>query len=223
MIIKKNSLIVSCQAEGDDPFNNIEGVTLFARAAEMGGADCIRSEGVAKTKSIIKNVNTPVIGLVKNYFKDGYVCITRKLDDVKKLIQIGCKIISIDGTFRNYQGLTGAEFIQKVKKIYDIEIMADISTFQEAFEMEKCGVDYISTTLNGYTKETKMLNNGQPNFELIKQIVERVHVPVFSEGRISSIDQAGKMIDLGAYGVVIGTWITRPRIVTEMYKKRISK
>ena len=72
MIFKKNSLIVSCQAEGDDPFNNIEGVTLFARAAEMGGADCIQSEGVAKTKSIIKNVNIPVIGLVKNYYEDGY-------------------------------------------------------------------------------------------------------------------------------------------------------
>ena len=31
-------LIVSCQAEGDSPFNAPEFIAAFARAAEMGGA-----------------------------------------------------------------------------------------------------------------------------------------------------------------------------------------
>ena len=35
----RGGMIVSCQAEGDDPFNaNPEYMALFARAAEMGGA-----------------------------------------------------------------------------------------------------------------------------------------------------------------------------------------
>ncbi len=78
----KYGLIVSCQAEGDDPFNSPEGVALFARASQMGGATGIRSEGIAKTKEILKRVDIPVIGLVKDEFEDGSVCITRKMEAV---------------------------------------------------------------------------------------------------------------------------------------------
>jgi N-acylglucosamine-6-phosphate 2-epimerase len=38
---------------------------MFAIAAIQGGAAGIRSEGVAKTAEIIKNVNVPVIGYLK--------------------------------------------------------------------------------------------------------------------------------------------------------------
>jgi N-acylglucosamine-6-phosphate 2-epimerase len=34
----QNQLIVSCQAEGNSPFNNPEDVAKFAVCAEMGGA-----------------------------------------------------------------------------------------------------------------------------------------------------------------------------------------
>ncbi|MCU7497403.1 MAG: N-acetylmannosamine-6-phosphate 2-epimerase, partial [Ignavibacteria bacterium] len=40
----KHGLVVSCQAEGDSPFNSPEGVAMFARAAVQGGAKGIRSE-----------------------------------------------------------------------------------------------------------------------------------------------------------------------------------
>ena len=38
MILKNKCFVVSCQSEGDDPFNTPMGVSLFARAAEMVGA-----------------------------------------------------------------------------------------------------------------------------------------------------------------------------------------
>ena len=56
MLLKKKCFVVSCQSEGDDPFNTPSGVSLFAKAAEMGGADAIRSEGLAKTKKILTTV-----------------------------------------------------------------------------------------------------------------------------------------------------------------------
>ncbi len=41
----KGGLVVSCQSEGADPFNeNPEYMALFARAAEMGGACGFRSQ-----------------------------------------------------------------------------------------------------------------------------------------------------------------------------------
>jgi N-acylglucosamine-6-phosphate 2-epimerase len=95
----KHGLIVSCQAEGDSPFNSPEGVTMFAKSAISGGADGIRSEGIEKTKMILESVNVPVIGLIKSKFDDGSVKITGSFSDIDDLSFIGCPIIAVDGTF----------------------------------------------------------------------------------------------------------------------------
>ena len=217
MIFKQKSLIVSCQAEGNDPFNSPEGVAMFAKAAEMGGAHGIRSEGIEKTKKIINEVSIPVIGLIKSSFGDGSVRITGTLNEVEELLDIGCKIIAVDGTNRIRDEMTGPQFISLIKQKYCCSIMADISTINEAIESQKSGADYISTTLNGYTPETINDNNGEPNYLLINTLSHVINLPIFAEGRISSPGQAKKMIELGAYGVVVGTIITRPRVITQMF------
>jgi N-acylglucosamine-6-phosphate 2-epimerase len=217
MLHKDNLLIVSCQAEGNDPFNSPEGVALFARAAEMGGADGIRSEGVEKTKQIINEVNIPVIGLVKSVFDDNTVRITGRFKDVENLLKIGCNIIAIDGTLRIRENLTGPEFITKVKRKYQCLVLADISTKEEAIDCQNSGADFVSTTLNGYTPETKTYNNGLPNFKLIEDLVSELKIPVFAEGRISTPSQAKKLINLGLKGIIIGTSITRPRLITNKF------
>ncbi len=76
----KGGMIVSCQAEGDDPFNaDPEYMALFARAAEMGGAIGIRTQGIAKLEAIKRATPLPVIGLLKSQFEDGTVRITGSL------------------------------------------------------------------------------------------------------------------------------------------------
>ncbi|MCF7832928.1 MAG: N-acetylmannosamine-6-phosphate 2-epimerase [Candidatus Marinimicrobia bacterium] len=210
-------LIVSSQAEGNDPFNTPDGVTLFARAAEMGGASAIRSCGIVKTKHIIQHIALPVIGLTKSEFEDGYVKITRSANDVEKLFEIGCEMVAIDGTFRFWDGLSGPEFITNMKEKTGKLIMADISTLEDALACEKAGADCLSTTLNGYTPETENMNAGNANFELLKELVNKVKIPVIAEGRISSPADAKKAIELGAFAVVAGTVITRPRVVTSWY------
>ena len=72
-----NSMIVSCQSEGDDPFNAApEYMALFAKAAEMGGAKGIRTQGIDKLIAIKRAVKLPIIGLLKSKFEDGTVRIT---------------------------------------------------------------------------------------------------------------------------------------------------
>lgn len=221
MIFEEKALIISCQAEGNDPFNSPEGIALFAKAAEMGGANGIRSEGIEKTKRIIQEVNIPVIGLTKSSFDDGTVKITGSFEEVESLINIGCQIIAIDGTFRIREGLTGPDFISKIKKMYKCNVMADISTVEEAIACQESGVDCVSTTLNGYTPNTIQDNNGEPNFCLVEKLVKSLKIFIFAEGRISSPKQAKKMIEIGAYGVVVGTMITRPRIITSLFADKI--
>lgn len=219
----KHKLIVSCQSEGDDPFNSPELVALFAKAAEMGGAAGIRSQGVEKTKKIMETVSLPVIGLIKTKFPDGTVCITGSFKAVEELIGTGCHIIAIDGTFRTREGLTGPEFIAEVKKRYNCTVMADISTVEDGLASIKAGADCISTTLSGYTPETRNMAHDRPDTELLKTLAEKSPVPVIAEGRINTPEWAAEMMKLGAYAVVVGTAITRPRIVTGWFIDAIKK
>ena len=219
----KRKLIVSCQAEGDSPFNSPEGVTMFAKAAIMGGAAAIRSEGIEKTKIIIEQTNVPVIGLVKSKFEDGSVRITGTFKDVEDLISIGTHIIAIDGTFRKRENLSGPDFIKQVKTKYKCLIMADIAMEDEAIACAEADADLISTTLNGYTPETIEDKIHSPNFELVKSLVKKIKIPIIAEGRINSPEAAKKMIELGAYSVVVGTAITRPHIITSWFVDAIKK
>ena len=217
----KHGLIVSCQAEGDSTFNSPEAVTMFAKAAVTGGAVGIRSEGIEKTKMILKSVDVPVIGLIKSHFDDGSVRITGSFLDVEDLFAIGCPIIAVDGTFRKRDGLTGVEFIQKIKTEFNVLIMADIAKEDEAISCEQAGADFISTTLNGYTPETVKDKTALPNLKLVRSLLEKIKIPVVAEGRINSPESAREMIRLGAYAVVIGTAITRPHIITSWYADAI--
>lgn len=219
----KGGMIVSCQAEGDDPFNaNPEYMALFARAAEMGGAIGIRTQGIEKLKAIKRATKLPVIGLLKSQFPDGTVCITGSFNEVEQLIAAGSDIVAIDGTFRKREGLSGPEFIKEVKKRYGCIVLADIATYTEAKACEEAGADCVSTTLNGYTPDTLQYHEG-PNYDVLIECVNGLTVPVFAEGRYNTPAEAGKAMELNAYAVISGTAITRPRVITQWFVNEIKK
>jgi len=219
----RNGMIVSCQAEGEDPFNaNPEYMALFAKAAEMGGAIGIRTQGIEKLKAIKRATELPVIGLLKSKFADGTVRITGSFDEVEQLIKAKADIVAIDGTFREREGLSGPEFIQEVKKRYGCLVLADIATYEEAKACEEAGADCISTTLNGYTPDTLQFHDG-PNYNVLTECVNGLKIPVFAEGRYNTPAEAGKAMEMGAYAVISGTAITRPRVITQWFVEEIKK
>ena len=130
-------------------------------------------------------------------------------------------IVAIDGTFREREGLTGSDFIKAVKQRYGCLVLADIATFEEAKACEEAGADCISTTLNGYTPDTMQFHDG-PNYDVLKECVERLTVPVFAEGRYNTPAEAGKAVQIGAYAVISGTAITRPRVITQWFVNEIN-
>ena len=221
----QNQLIVSCQAEGNSPFNNPEDVAKFAVCAEMGGAAGIRTEGVEKARAILARVSLPLIGLVKTEFEDGSVRITGREKDVKDLMDAGCDMLAIDGTFRQREGMTGPEFIRTMKQKYNVFVMADIATFEEGMACAEAGADCLSTTLSGYTPETKGNALSGPDLDLIKKLNEHFsgRIPVIAEGRYNTPELARQAIKSGAWAVVTGTAITRPQIITKWFYDAIKK
>jgi N-acylglucosamine-6-phosphate 2-epimerase len=207
----KYGLVVSCQAEGDSPFNNVQSIVAFARAAEMGGAIAVRINGTDHIRHVREAVRIPIIGLVKSEYPTGEILITGTLEEVDSIIKAGADIVATDGTYRaRPNGLTGTAMLLEIKKRFDIPIIADISTLDEGIDALESGADYAATTLSGYTRETANTVTDEPDYQLLYDLAQRFPARVVAEGRVWTPGQAAHALKLGAHAVVVGTAITRP-------------
>ena len=204
-------LIVSCQAEGDSPFNAPIFIAAFARAAEMGGAVAVRICGIANVRAVKEQVSVPIVGLTKGHYPDGSVLITPDLDDVRALVAAGADVVAVDATARPRAGAdSGAELVRRAASLGAVPIMGDVSTLQEGLSAAAGGAAYVGTTLSGYTPETAPSATDQPDLDLVAALVGPLPDRVIAEGRIWTPEQAQLALDLGAHAVVVGTAITRP-------------
>ncbi|CAM4018036.1 N-acetylmannosamine-6-phosphate 2-epimerase [Paenibacillus alkaliterrae] len=213
----KGKLIVSCQALEDEPLYDPYIMAKMALAAKEGGASAIRANSVQQIQAIKKEVDLPIIGIIKRDFPDSDVYITPTLEEITALIDCGVDIIAMDFTNRTRpHGVELPHFIQEIKKRYPKQlIMADISTFEEGVMAEELGADLVSTTLSGYTPYSRQSDD--PDLELIQSLKKVLMIPIVAEGRIYSPETAAQAIQLGAHAVVVGGAITRPREITKRF------
>ena len=211
--LMKGTIIVSCQATPGEPLYDPQRsvMPLMARAAKLAGAKMIRTSSVRDIIGIKEETGLPVIGLIKREYPGYTGRITMTMREVDECMEALADIVSIDCTdTRRGDGLTAPEFLRLVRKKYpNIIIMADCATLEEAKAAYEAGADLAGSTMNGYTAATAHCK-GDPNFELVEQMVKTLPCPVIAEGRIHTPEQARKMLDLGAWAVVVGGAITRP-------------
>ena len=53
------------------------------------------------------------------------------------------------------------------------------------------------------------------DFEILRKIVAGAKHKVIAEGNINTPEKAKRVIELGAYSVVVGSIITRPQLITK--------
>jgi len=215
----KGTLIVSCQALEDEPLYSSFIMSKMALAAYQGGAKGIRANSYDDIVAIKKEVPLPVIGLIKKEYEQSPVYITPTLAEVDEIVRAGADIIAVDATKGvRPNGQTLQAFFKEIKRKYPtVQIMADISTLEEAVQAEAIGFDCISTTLVGYTEYTRGQILYQDDFFILKKIVEVLEIPVIAEGNIQTPEMAKRCMELGAYAVVVGGAITRPKQITEQF------
>ena len=164
----------------------------------------------------------PIIGITKAEYPDGRVLITPDIEDVQAIVQAGADIVALDATDRvRPNGLRGDEFLAEVMKICDRPLMADISTADEAVSAMKAGADLVGITLSGYTPQTEFAPVDEPDWALLDDVLRRVDIPVVLEGRVWTPRQARRGIECGAFAVVVGTAITRPRVITMRFSESV--
>lgn len=221
----KNSLIVSCQALNDEPLHSSFIMSKMALAAKVGGAKGIRANGVQDIHEIKKEVNLPIIGIIKKDYEGTDIYITPTMSEVDLLIEEGVDIIAMDATSQlRLNNRTIDDFFREVKSKYPHQLfMADCSTVEEAIHADELGFDFIGTTLVGYTPQSKTDKIEANDFEIIRKIIASVKHPVIGEGNIDTPLKVKRALELGCYSVVVGSIITRPQVITKRFVDQISK
>jgi putative N-acetylmannosamine-6-phosphate epimerase/predicted NBD/HSP70 family sugar kinase len=201
-------LVASVQASQNSPLEDPAVLLKMAEASAQQGVRVLRLQGVPAISLIRSTLGLPVIGLIKHHHADSEVYVTPTRLEVRQLIETGCEVIALDGTFRPRPG--GEVFGDLVSMIHDAGrlAMADCDTVESAEEAVAAGADIVGTTLAGYTDARKAAIG--PDIDLVRQIARVIDVPILAEGRYQEPWQSQAALCAGATAVVIGGALNDP-------------
>lgn len=215
----KGKLVVSCQALEHEPLHSSFIMGRMALAAKEGGAMGIRANTKEDIREIQRNVDLPIIGIVKRNYEGSRVYITPTMKEVDELMEAAPEIIAVDATDALRPGnMTLDEFFHDIKAKYPDQLwMADCSTIEEAVHADELGFDFIGTTMVGYTPQSEDDKIEANDFEILREIHAKVKNRIIAEGNINTPEKIKRVIELGAFCAVVGSAITRPQLITKNF------
>ncbi len=221
----RGKLIVSCQALPHEPLYSSYIMGRMAQAAQEGGAAGIRANTPEDIREIRSRGGLPIIGIIKQCYEGSDVYITPTMAEVDRLREVRPEIIAVDATKSpRPSGITLENFVAQIRGKYPGQLlMADCSTVEEAIHADEIGFDFIGTTLVGYTRQSKGDDLSKDDFAILRKILKSVRHRVIAEGKINTPKKARRVIEMGAFSVVVGSVITRPQFITKTFVEEIER
>lgn len=223
----RGSLIVSVQAARGEPLFAPEHILAMSLSVINGGARGLRLESAEHIAFVRKCTGVPIVGLIKDESvpeedRLKKVYITPTFNDCAAIARAGADVVALDATMRRRpDDSTVEEIFKRVHDELDKLVWADVSTAEEGANAARAGADIISTTLSGYTEETRVSPETPPDFPLLSKLVEATKLPIILEGRVWTPDDVKEAYRRGAWAVVVGSAITRPQLITNRFVKAL--
>ena len=214
-MIPAGALIVSCQAREGNPLRGSAFMAAMACAAIAGGARGIRADGPDDIAAIRAVTKLPLIGLNKRWEEGFPVYITPDFASAQAIVAAGADIVALDATPRRRNGEPVGALIGRIRVELGVKVLADVAVLAEGLAAAAAGVDFVATTLSGYTDDAP--GQDGPDFALLEALARGCAVPVIAEGRFDTPAAVARAFALGAYAVVVGTAITNPMAITRRF------
>ncbi|MFR5795246.1 MAG: hypothetical protein ACLUI3_06590 [Christensenellales bacterium] len=166
----------------------------------------IRTSSV-RDVGIKEETGLPVIGLIKREYPGYTGRITMTMREVDECMEALSDIISIDCTdCTRGDGLTAPEFLKQVKRSIRIS-----SSWRTARRWRRRKPP-MPRRGSGWQHDERLYAadgglQGDPNYELVEQMVAELPCPVIAEGRVHTPEQAKRCWN-SAWAVVVGGAIT---------------
>lgn len=213
----RNGLIVSCQALEGEPLHGPMLMATMARAAALGGAVAIRTNGTQEVEVIRKITGLPVLGIKKVTDKSGQIAITPTMAHAEALKSAGAEMIAVDVRATRPFGEPLEELLPRIRRELGIMVLADCQSITDAKSALEIGVDALAPTF-GFQENSIGV---EPNFELLQEMIA-LGSPVIAEGGFWYPEQVVKAFRLGAWSVVVGSAITRPLEITKRFTQALA-
>lgn len=214
----RDGLIVSCQALEGEPLHGPVFMGAMARAAALGGASGIRTNGPQEVEVITKLTGLPVIGVQKVTDEQGRICISPTLRHVEPLVKAGAKMIAVDVRQTRPFGEPLEELLPRIRRELGVAVLADCQTLSDAKDAVAIGVDALAPTFGFKENATGV----EPDFALLEEMIA-LDVPVLAEGGFWTPEQVVQAFQRGAWAVVVGSAITRPLEITKRFVRAKNK
>jgi N-acylglucosamine-6-phosphate 2-epimerase len=189
-----NGIIVSIQGY------SVATTQELAEKAQDAGAVAIRTDCQI-------DVDIDIIGLFKYNPKKRKHYITTSKPSIEK--------VSLQSDYVAIDSRVGQDNMQKLYdycKAMNILIVADVGCIEDVNNLLTVGLpDYIATTFSFQH------NKGNPDIQLIKDIVKKTNIPVIAEGGFEHQYQIQEAVNAGAHAVCIGKAISKIYELTESY------
>lgn len=208
----RGGLIVSCQALDEEPLHGPLLMAGMARAAALGGAVGIRTNGPQEVEVIRKLTQLPVIGIQKVMNEQGQICISPTFAHVEPLVKSGADMVAVDVRQDRPFGEPLEELVPRIRTELGVQVLADCATLADAKKACEIGIDALAPTF-GFKRNSIGI---EPDFELLTQMVA-LGVPVIAEGGFWEPDQVIRALQSGVWSVVVGSAITRPLEITKRF------
>lgn len=219
----KGALIVSCQAPVGSPMRTQGTIVALAQCAQLGGAGGVRVDSATNVAAVQAAISLPIIGIDKVVAGDTTL-ITPDLGAIPVLAAAGASVVAIELTRRAYPDASAyANALAEVENHWAGRgrlLMADISTYEEGVAALACGVDFVGTTLAGYTSYSQPARF--PNLDLVERLVD-AGARVIAEGGYGGPEEASEAIRRGAWSVCAGAAITDPIAITRKFASALSQ
>lgn len=208
----RNGLVVSCQALEEEPLHGPMLMATMARAAYLGGAVGIRTNGRHEIEVIKKMTDLPIIGIQKVTNEADEMSITPTFSLARQLVEAGADMVAVDVRKERPFGEPLEVLLPRIRKELSVPVMADCATLVDAQAAVKIGVDAVASTFGFRQNELGV----EPDFDLLEKLL-KFGVPVIAEGGFWYPEQVVKAFQMGAWSVVVGSAITRPLEITKRF------